>query len=94
MNASHASLREDYAVSCPELDAAAEIAQTAPGTLGARMMGAGFGGGILALVRRDALASVQARLAEEYPRRTGGNGAVLVCAIAGQTGIRQAFQRA
>jgi galactokinase len=42
--ASHASLRDDYAVSCPELDAVVEIAASVTGVLGARMMGAGFGG--------------------------------------------------
>ncbi len=94
MSASHVSLRDDYAVSCAELDAAVEIAQTAAGTLGARMIGAGFGGSMLALVRCDALAGVQARLATDYPLRTGKIGAVLVCAIAGQTGVRSAFQRA
>jgi galactokinase len=47
--ASHASLRDDFEVSSPELDAAVEAA-TAAGALGARMTGAGFGGSVLALV--------------------------------------------
>lgn len=50
--ASHRSLRDDYDVSCPELDAMAEAALGAPGCLAARMTGAGFGGAVVALVRR------------------------------------------
>ncbi|MCE9558684.1 MAG: galactokinase [Armatimonadetes bacterium] len=50
MAASHTSLRDDYDVSCPELDKMAEIAQKAPGCLGARMTGGGFGGACIALV--------------------------------------------
>lgn len=86
LNASHSSLRDDYAVSCAELDAAADIAQTTPGVWGARMIGAGFGGSILALVRREVLAALAARLAQEYPQRTGREGEMLVCAITGQMG--------
>lgn len=50
LNASHASLRDDYRVSCPELDTAVLAAQRA-GALGARMTGGGFGGSAIALVR-------------------------------------------
>jgi galactokinase len=49
-SASHASLRDDYEVSCPELDAMVEAAQAAPGCIGVRMTGAGFGGCCVALV--------------------------------------------
>lgn len=86
LNASHLSLRDDYAVSCRELDVAVEIAQATPGALGARMMGAGFGGSILALVRQDALDTLISRLGELYPRKTGKTGSALICAITGQTG--------
>ncbi len=81
--ASHASLRDDYAVSCPELDAVVEIAREVPGVVGARMMGAGFGGNVLALVRQSALPALSARLAAEYPRRTGRVGELRVCQIGG-----------
>ncbi|MEA5519628.1 galactokinase [Limnoraphis robusta] len=50
MDASHASLRDVYRVSCPELDAVVEAARAAPGVFGARMTGAGFGGCAVALV--------------------------------------------
>ena len=51
MNESHASLRDDYEVSGPGLDAIVEVARTAPGYLGARMTGGGFAGCAVALVR-------------------------------------------
>jgi galactokinase len=51
--ASHRSLRDDYEVGTPELDVMAEAALDAPGCLAARMTGAGFGGAVVALVRRE-----------------------------------------
>ncbi len=57
LDASHASLRDDYEVSCPELDAAVEAARAA-GALGARMTGGGFGGSAIALVRADEVDAV------------------------------------
>lgn len=53
MDESHESLRRDYEVSCDELDLMVEIARGQPGTLGARMVGAGFGGCTVNLVRRQ-----------------------------------------
>ena len=50
LNESHISLRDDYEVSCPELNCAAESANAA-GALGARMVGGGFGGSAIALIR-------------------------------------------
>jgi galactokinase len=63
MNASHASLRDLYRVSCPELDAAAEAARDVPGVLGARMTGAGFGGCVVVLAGADTGAALAERLA-------------------------------
>lgn len=57
MDASHASLRDDYEVSCRELDVAVEAARAA-GALGARMTGGGFGGSAIALVEADAVPTV------------------------------------
>lgn len=53
MAASHASLRDDYEVSCPELDEIVSAAYAAPGCIGARMTGAGFGGAAVALVETE-----------------------------------------
>ncbi|MBF6590705.1 MAG: galactokinase [Ktedonobacterales bacterium] len=83
LSASHASLRDDYAVSCPELDAVVAIARTVPGVVGARMMGAGFGGSALIVVERAALDRLEATLADEYPRRTGRLGTWHRCRVAG-----------
>ena len=58
LTASHASLRDDYEVSCPELDVAVD-ASIAGGALGARMTGGGFGGCSIALVDRSGLAQVR-----------------------------------
>jgi galactokinase len=71
MAGSHASLRDDYQVSCPELDALVELATGAPGVVGARMTGGGFGGSTLTLVRRGHANEVAARVGEGYQRRFG-----------------------
>jgi galactokinase len=54
MAESHRSLRDDYEVSCPELDLLAEVAAATPGVLGGRMTGGGFGGCVIALCERAA----------------------------------------
>jgi galactokinase len=69
MRLSHESLRDDYEVSCPELDALAETAWGVEGVLGSRMTGGGFGGSTVSLVRRDRLGEFQATLEAEYMRR-------------------------
>ncbi|MBI3405607.1 MAG: galactokinase [Acidobacteria bacterium] len=53
MAASHRSLRDDYEVSCPELDVLTELARQQPGCIGARMTGGGFGGCTVNLVRNE-----------------------------------------
>jgi galactokinase len=71
MYASHASLRDDYRVSCPELDCVVETARRLPDVYGCRMTGGGFGGCAVALVRTDRTAQVLAELTEAYRRQTG-----------------------
>jgi galactokinase len=73
MYASHASLRDDYEVSCPELDAVVEIAETIGlkgGVFGCRMTGGGFGGCTVALVQADKVAAICERMTDEYEKRT------------------------
>ena len=65
MTASHASLRDDYEVSCAELDVAVDTALAA-GAVGARMTGGGFGGCAVALVPLGAVDGARAALAEAY----------------------------
>jgi galactokinase len=81
LNASHASLRDDFEVSCQELDLLTDIALRQPGVLGSRMMGGGFGGCTLNLVRDDALASVQDALRHDYQQQTGVSPWLYVCRI-------------
>lgn len=71
MFASHASLRNDYEVSTPELDALVEIARKSPGVYGARMTGGGFGGCIVVLLRRANAPELLAKLGEGYPPELG-----------------------
>jgi galactokinase len=70
LNASHASLRDDYEVSCPELDLVQETALSTEGVLGCRMTGGGFGGCAVALVEsrkiERVLDSIQAGLAKSF----------------------------
>lgn len=65
INQSHISLRDDYTVSCPELDLAVEASLTA-GALGARMVGGGFGGSAIALIEASAIESVKSAVREAY----------------------------
>ncbi len=65
LTAGHASLRDDYEVTCPELDLAADTA-TAAGALGSRMVGGGFGGSVLALVPRATAEAVATAVAAAF----------------------------
>ena len=70
MYESHQSLRDNYGVSCDELDALVEIARGVPGVYGARMTGGGFGGSIVALVPSQAVKALEAAIDRQYPERT------------------------
>jgi galactokinase len=70
MAASHRSLREDYEVSCRELDLLAERAQAQPGVLGSRMTGGGFGGCTVSLVEKRATDSFREAVSTEYRAKT------------------------
>jgi len=79
MYASHASLRDDYEVSCRELDAIVEIAQdigVKGGVFGCRMTGGGFGGCTVALVKTDAVESISRDITSAYNTRTGIDAAI------------------
>jgi galactokinase len=67
---SHASLRDDYEVSCGELDLLVKIAESCAGVLGARMTGGGFGGSTVNLVRRENLDEAIEKISSEYERQT------------------------
>jgi len=71
MDESHASLRDDYEVSCPELDAMVQAARGAPGCLGARLTGAGFGGCAVALVEPQDVEAFIRQTSAQYEAQTG-----------------------
>lgn len=69
MNASHDSLRDDYEVSCAELDVMVDIARAQKGVLGARMTGGGFGGCTVNLVKADNVDAFIDKVTSEYEQR-------------------------
>jgi galactokinase len=79
MNACHASLRDLYEVSCPQLDVMVRTAQTLDGCYGARLTGAGFGGCTVNLVARDKAPSFVKELAAGYESETGLRPEIYVC---------------
>ncbi len=79
MDSSHASLRKDYEVSCRELDEMVRLAQGAPGCLGARMTGAGFGGCTVNLVREDQATAFASAVRDDYSEMMGVVPEIYVC---------------
>jgi galactokinase len=77
MNASHASLRDDYEVSVPALDTLVGMLQETPGVFGARLTGAGFGGACVALVAAGKGEVIAQDVIERYGR-SGYAGRILV----------------
>lgn len=78
LNESHRSLRDDYEVSCRELDALVAIAQGVPGVLGARMTGGGFGGCIVAIAHQTSVPTLQAAIGAKYDEAGYGKAAMIV----------------
>jgi galactokinase len=87
MRESHRSLRDDFEVSCPELDLMVELAEEAEGVYGARMMGGGFGGCTINLVHKDCVAAFKEHVRDGYERSTGRAPAIYDCSAAG--GVRR-----
>jgi galactokinase len=87
MASSHASLRDDYEVSCAELDLLVDLATALPGVYGARMTGGGFGGCTVNLVGDHAVDEFRHRLAAGYRRATGRLPEILVCARPPAAGV-------
>jgi len=81
LRASHESLRSDYEVSCVELDFLVEAASGRDGVVGSRMMGGGFGGSTINLVRPDTVPEVAGELREAYRKRWGRDLGVHVCRV-------------
>jgi galactokinase len=81
MNASHVSLRDDYQVSCRELNVMVEAAWQVEGVYGSRLTGAGFGGCTVSLVAGEAVERFRAHVAAEYQAATGVEPQIYVCAV-------------
>jgi galactokinase len=79
MAKSHKSLRNDYVVSCPELDLMVDIATKQPGVYGARMTGGGFGGCTINLVSRPDVAEFKRRVASAYCSATSKRPDIYIC---------------
>ena len=82
MNESHASLRDDFDVTCKETDILADIASQINGVYGARQMGGGFGGAVLACVDAGAVETASRTITDTYRELTGIAASSLVCHIA------------
>jgi galactokinase len=79
MNASHASMRDDFEITCPEVDFLANLAQGAEGVYGSRMTGGGFGGCTVSLVEAAAVERLSKILIDGYRVGCGLDAEVYVC---------------
>jgi galactokinase len=86
MNGSHESLRDDFEVSCQELDLMVELARKNEGVYGARMTGGGFGGCTINLVDSAAIDKFREKVAAEYQRATRRQPEIYVCYAADGVG--------
>lgn len=87
MYQTHYGLRDDYQVSCPELDYLVELVEGEAAVYGARMMGGGFGGCTINLVRSAATAGLSRRVLQSYQARFGIEAGCIVTAIAAGTAV-------
>jgi galactokinase len=79
MRESHRSLRDDFEVSCYELDLMVDLDSQAEGVFGARMTGGGFGGCTIALVKLDSVADFQRAIQQGYERQVGRKPEIYIC---------------
>ncbi len=71
MNASHVSLRDDYEVSCEEIDILVDLAWKIPGVIGSRITGGGFGGCTVSIVKNDAVDTFISSIGKTYQEKVG-----------------------
>ena len=71
MNASHVSLRDDYEVSCEEIDILVDLAWQIPGVIGSRITGGGFGGCTVSIVKNDAVDHFIDTIGKQYKEKVG-----------------------
>jgi galactokinase len=82
MYESHASLRDDYEVSCPELDLMVDLARGCDGVYGSRMTGGGFGGCTINLVKSEDVEVFRGKVAKKYEQASGQQPQIYVCSAA------------
>jgi galactokinase len=80
MNASHISMRDDFEITCPEVDMLAGLAQTVKGVYGSRMTGGGFGGCTISLIEASAVDKASQILIDGYRIGMGRDVDIYVCA--------------
>jgi galactokinase len=71
MGASHQSMKEDFEITCPEIDCLVEITQSVEGVIGSRMTGGGFGGCTVSLIETDRTAKILEEITFQYRTHTG-----------------------
>jgi galactokinase len=87
MNASHVSMRDDFEITCPEVDMLVGLAQTVKGVYGSRMTGGGFGGCTVSLVEASAVDKASQILIDGYRIATGLDAEIFVCAPSDGAGL-------
>jgi galactokinase len=87
MNQGHDSARDDYEVSCFELEAMVEATRSAPGALCGRLCGAGFGGATVSLVHEDYLDEFMKVVPERYKEKTGIEPRLFTCTAENGAGV-------
>ncbi len=87
MNASHASMRDDFEITCPEIDFLADFAQKQAGVYGSRMTGGGFGGCTVSLIEAEAVDRVRPLIIDAYRLVSGREADVFVCSPSAGAGL-------
>ena len=87
MNASHVSMRDDFEITCPEVDMLVGLAQTVEGVYGSRMTGGGFGGCTVSLVEASAVDKASQILNDGYRVATGLDAEIFACAPSDGAGL-------
>jgi len=87
MNASHVSMRDDFEITCPEVDMLVGLAQTVEGVYGSRMTGGGFGGCTVSLIEASAVDKASQILTDGYRVATGLDAEIFVCAPSDGAGL-------
>lgn len=86
MNASHVSLRDDYEVSCEEIDILVDLAWQLPGVVGSRITGGGFGGCTVSIVKNDAVDNFIETIGKKYKEKVGHEAEFYVVEIGNGAG--------